>query len=69
LYEVELGTVWAADFDLLGTAGERYKVSGSELAEAILIPQPEGGAKVLWAEGYDYPDIENLLRIRLVEEI
>ncbi|MCL2495932.1 MAG: molybdopterin-dependent oxidoreductase [Clostridiales bacterium] len=64
LYEVEMETVKAAAFDLLGTAGERYRVQGSELADAILIPLPDGGGKVLWAEGYDYPDIENLLRIR-----
>jgi len=68
LYEVEVETVKAASFDLLGAAGERYRVSGGELNDAILIPLPQGGAKVLWANGYDYPDIENLLRIRLVTE-
>ena len=66
LYEVEVDKVKTATFDLLGTAGERYRVSGSELTNAILVPLPEGGGRVLWAGGYDYPDIENLLRIRLV---
>jgi len=67
LYEVEMATVKAADFDLLGTAGERYRVSGNELAEAILVPLPAGGGKVLWPEDSDHPDIENLLRIRKVD--
>ena len=65
LYEVEVETVKAADFELLGTAGERIRVSGSELNDAILVPLGGGGAKVLWAEGYEYPDIDNLQRIRL----
>ena len=66
LYEVEVGTVKAAEFDLLGKAGERYRVQGSELSGAIMVPQPDGGAKVIWEDGYDYPDIDNLFRIRLV---
>ncbi|MCL1816061.1 MAG: molybdopterin-dependent oxidoreductase [Clostridiales bacterium] len=66
LYEVELDTVKGATFDLLGTAGERYRVCGAELANAILIPLPQGGGRVMWAEDSGYPDIENLLRIRLV---
>jgi len=66
LYEVEVETVKSADFELLGATGERYRVSGSELDRAILVPLPNGDAKVRWAEEYDYPDIENLLRIRLV---
>jgi len=65
LYEVGVSTVKAAAFDLLGTAGERYSVSGGELNNAILVPRPDGGAGVIWADGYDYPDIDNLLRIRL----
>lgn len=68
LYEVELDTVKSASFDLLGTAGERYRVVGSELGDAILVPLPDGGGRVLWAEGYDYPNIDNLLRIRLVDD-
>jgi len=67
LYEVEVGTVRAAEFDLLGTGGERYRVSGSALSCAIMVPLADGGAKVIWEDGYDYPDIDNLLRIRLVE--
>ena len=66
LYEVEVETVRAADFELLGTAGERYKVPGSDLSGAVLVPLAGGGAGVLWSEGYDYPDIESLQRIRLV---
>ena len=65
LYEVEVETVRAASFDLLGTKGERYRVQGSELADAVLIPLSGGGAKVIWGGEYGYPDIENLLRIRL----
>jgi len=66
LYEVEVGTVKAAEFDLIGAAGERYRVSGNELIGAIMVPQPDGGAKVLWEDGYDHPDIDNLVRIRLL---
>ena len=68
LYEVEVETVKAADFDLLGTAGERYRVSGSELNAAILVPLEGGGAKVLWEDGYDYPDINRLQRLRLAPD-
>jgi hypothetical protein len=66
LYEVEMGTVKAAEFDLLGCAGEHCRVPGSELGGAILVPLPGGKAKVVWGEGYDYPDIGSLLRIRLL---
>jgi len=65
LYEVEVGTVKAAEFELLGMEGERYRTPGSELSGAIMVPLEDGGAKVLWEDGYDYPDIDNLLRIRL----
>jgi len=64
LYEVELGTVRTAEFDLLGTAGERCRVSGGELSGAIMVPSAAGGAKVIWEESYGYPDIDDLLRIR-----
>jgi len=67
LYETGVDAVRAESFYLIGTAGERYRVSGSELPDAILVPMPDGGARVVWAEGYDYPDIDNLLRIRLAE--
>ena len=66
LYEVGVGTVIAAEFDLLGTAGERYRVSGSELSGAVMVPLAEFGAKVIWEDGYDHPGIDSLLRIRLV---
>jgi hypothetical protein len=68
LYEVGFDTVRAAEFDLLGHAGERYRVSGSELAGAILVPIAERGAKVLWEDGYGHPDIDDLTRIRLAED-
>ena len=67
LYETGVETVRAASFYLIGTAGERYQVSGSELSGAILVPLETGGARVLWAEEYDYPDIDNLMRIKLVD--
>jgi len=64
LYEVEVKTVRTAEFDLLGTAGERIRVPGADLCGAILVPLPGGGGKVLWSSGYEYPDIDDLLRIR-----
>jgi hypothetical protein len=67
LYEVGLNTVKTAAFDLIGTAGERYTVRGDELSDAILVPLPDGGGRVIWPEDNNYPDIDNLLRIRLVE--
>ena len=67
LYEVEIDTIKQAEFDLLGTAGERIRAPGSDLRGAILVPLPGGGGKVIWSEGYGYPDIDNLLRIRIVE--
>ena len=68
LYEVEVGTVKAADFELIGMSGERYGAAGSELSDAILVPLNGGKAKVLWAEGYPYPDIDGLQRIRISAE-
>ncbi|MCL2166546.1 MAG: hypothetical protein FWH49_09105 [Clostridiales bacterium] len=67
LYEVEVESVRAVQFDLLGRAGEHYRVQGSELTDAILVPLSDGRAKVVWAEGYDYADIDSLMRIRLAE--
>ena len=64
LYEAGVGVVKAASFYLIGTNGERYSVSGEELSDAILVPIPDGGAKVLWSDGYEYQDIENLMRIK-----
>ena len=63
LYEAGVETVRAADFDLIGTAGERVRVSGAGLSGAILVPLQDGGGMVLWEDGFDYPDIDNLLRI------
>jgi len=68
LYEVEIDTVRAAEFDILGTAGERYRVSGAELSGAIFVPLPDGGAKVVWDDGYEHQDIDNLLRIRMAKD-
>ena len=67
LYEVGVETVKSVDFDILGVSGEHVRVSGAELSGAILVPIPSGGASVLWDEGYDYPDIDELSRIRLVQ--
>jgi len=66
LYETGVETVRAAEFDIIGTAGERIRVSGAELSSAILVPLPDGGGMVLWEDGFDYPDVDNLLRIRAV---
>ena len=65
LYETGVEVVRAASFDLIGVSGERYRVSGEELADAILVPTDGGGGCVIWADGYDYDDIDELLRIRL----
>ena len=68
LYEVGVETVRDIDFYLYSMSGERIRVQGSELSDAILVPaQSGGGGSVIWAEGYDYPDIENLLRIRIAQ--
>ena len=66
LYEAGVETVRASEFDLIGTAGERLRVSGAALSDAILVPLPNGGGSVLWDDGHDYPDIGELLRIRMV---
>ena len=67
LYEAGMTTVRAADFDLISTAGERVRVPGNELSGAVLVPLPDGGGMVVWQDGYDYPDIDELLRVRAVE--
>ena len=66
LYEVEVQTVKAAQFDLMGKSGERCRVSGEDLSGAILVPLSDGWARVVWGDGYDYPDMDNLVRIRSV---
>jgi len=66
LYEAGVETVRAAGFDILGTAGERVRVSGADMSNAILVPLPDGGGSVIWDDGFDHPDIENLMRIRAV---
>ena len=65
LYETGVETVKAAEFDILGASGERVRVSGEELSGAILVPTVSGGGGVVWDDGYDYPDISDLARIRL----
>ena len=67
LFEVGVETVRTADFELIGTSGQRVRVSGADLKDAILVPLPSGGGSVLWADGYEYPDIDELLRIRLAQ--
>ena len=51
LFEAGVATVRAAEFDLIGTNGERIRVPGIALSEAILVPLPDGGGMVIWAEG------------------
>lgn len=65
LYETGVETVKAAVFDVIGTAGEKYRVPGSELSNAFLVPLPDGGASVIWRDGFEYPDVDNLLRVRM----
>jgi len=67
LYEVGIDALKAARFDILGMSGQRYRVSGSELKAAVIVPTADGGAKVIWEDGYDYPDVDSLLRICLAE--
>ena len=66
LFETGVETVRAASFELIGTAGERYRVPGAELSNAILVPLADGGGKVVWADGFEYADIDDLMRIRVV---
>jgi len=65
LYESGVEIVQSATFDLIMTSGERYTVSGDELTAAILVPSQDGHGSVIWAEGYEYPDIDDLMRISL----
>ncbi|MCL2125761.1 MAG: hypothetical protein FWH33_07210 [Oscillospiraceae bacterium] len=67
LYEAGMETVRAAEFDLLGTAGERVRVAGDVLFDAVLVPLDNGGASVIWAVDHGVPDIGELLRIRRAE--
>ena len=66
LYETGVESVRSVDFDLLGTTGERVRVSGADMSGAILVPLPDGGGMVIWDYGYDYPDIDDLMRIRSI---
>jgi len=65
LFETGVETVRAAEFDILGTAGERFRVSGADMASAILVPLADGRAGVVWGDGYEHRDIGDLARIRL----
>ena len=67
LYEIGAQTVMAAVFEIVGTEGERFRVAGDELSGAILVPLPDGGGMVVWLDGYAYPDVGRLLRIRVIE--
>jgi len=70
LFAAGLRTVRAAEFDFIGTAGERVRVSGEVLNRAILVPhenKPNSGGSLIWLDDYGYPNIDDLLRIRLVE--
>jgi hypothetical protein len=68
LYEMEVGAVKSAYFDLMDTSGASYKVRGADLSGAIMAPLADGGAKVLWSDEFDYPDIGSLYKIRLATE-
>ena len=65
LYEVGVETVRGASFDVIGAGGERYRVAGAELHGAVLVPLPDGGGSLVWMDGFDYPDVERLLRVRV----
>ena len=67
LYEVGVDTVKAAEFELIGINGQRVRARGADLGGAVLIPTAGGGAGVAWMPGHDYPAVEELLRVKLVE--
>lgn len=65
LYEVEVEKLKGLTFDILGTKGEKITVDGEDLAKGILVAKDIGSASVVWEKTTAYPDIENLLRIRV----
>lgn len=68
LYETEIKKVKTEHFDILGTAGEKITVKGEDMSRGILMPQADGRASVIWEKDTGYENIDNLLRIRLVQD-
>jgi hypothetical protein len=68
LYETEVKKVKTETFDILGTNGEKVTVAGEDLHRGILVPGKDGRAGVVWEKAAGYKNIDNLLRIRLVEK-
>lgn len=68
LYETEVKKVKTETFDILGTKGEKITVAGKDMSRGILVPRTDGSAGVVWDKSVDYDNIDNLLRIRLVEK-
>ena len=66
LFEAGVEVVRAAEFDIIATSGERYRVPGGELSGAILVPLPDGGGMVVWQDGSGRPDVAELMRVRVV---
>jgi hypothetical protein len=55
-------------FDILGTGGEKITVPGADMSRGILVVREDGSAGVVWDKATGYQNINNLLRIRLVEK-
>lgn len=72
LYEIMLETevkeVSTQSFDVLGTNGEKERVSGEDLKKGILVHTEDGNSKVIWDKETGYKNIDNLLRVRLVQQ-
>ena len=68
LYETEVKKVKSETFDILGTKGEKITVAGKEMNRGILVPHQDGSAGVVWEKSTGYDNIDNLLRIRLVDK-
>jgi len=67
LYETEVKAVKNQVFDLLGTNGEKITVSGMDLHRGILVKRDDGSARVVWDKEVGHKNINNLLRIRLID--
>lgn len=68
LYETEVKKVKSETFDILGTKGEKITVAGKDMSRGILVPCQDGRVAVVWEKSTGHDNIENLLRIRLVEK-
>lgn len=68
LYETEVKSVKSQTFDILGTQGEKITVPGADMSRGILVVRQDGKVGVVWDKGSGYENIDNLLRIRLVEK-